>query len=348
MSGTSFDGVDAALIETDGHYHIKFLDSVYVPYSKSERKFFMGSILKSFKDLTKVINNKHKIAIERLLKKTGFNANKIDLIGVHGQTFFHRPKEGWTWQYISVEGLMKRFKTNFISDFRLNDINNGGEGAPLVPIFHAKISKNFIDTFPLAILNIGGVCNATIIKRENSFQGYDVGPGNGPLDALVYKKLKTEYDRDGDIAKYGKVDKNISKKILIRISKLSKESSYDRKELDELCIYETRNLKIEDALITIINTIADLVYKKLKESNPKTIILVGGGRKNLTLKKHINKKFKSIVLTAEDVGWDGDSLEAQAFGYLAVRSYLGLNITYPKTTGVKSPISGGVLHTFNK
>ena len=348
MSGTSFDGVDAALIKTDGENYIKFIDSAFLSYSKKEKRLYKSSILKNFSFLTKAIDRKHKEVIKILLKKTCIKINSVDLIGLHGQTFFHKPEEKWSWQYINSEKLAKVFKINVVSDFRLNDLNKGGEGAPLVPLFHAKIINKFINRSSIAVLNVGGVSNVTIVKNDGSFAGFDIGPGNGPIDSIVYNKLNLDFDKGGEISQKGKINHSISKRIIIKIQKLVSKRSYDRKVLDEICIKETKEMDVEDALATILNSISELTYKKIKKYNLSKIILVGGGRKNFTLKKFLNKKFKDIVFIAEDVGWEGDSIEAQAFAYLAVRCYLGLNITFPETTGVNFPISGGVIHSYKK
>ena len=348
MSGTSFDGVDAAIIRTDGKDYVKYIDSTFVPYKKKIRELFNISILKNYKILTKSINTSHINAINFLLNKNNLKISDIDVIGLHGQTFAHKPEESWSWQYINVEKFIKTFKTNIITDFRLNDINCGGNGAPLVPIYHSTFVRKTYNKYNMAIINIGGVCNATIIKDDGTFIGFDIGPGNGPIDKIVFDKLNLDFDPNGNISKEGTPNLAISDNIINAIQQLSSKRSYDRAVLDKICIKNTIDLGIKDALATIVNCITDLIYKKINCFNLKKIILVGGGRKNFTLKDYLNKKFDGKVISAEEVGWDGDSLEAQAFAYLAVRSLNGLSFTYPHTTGVKSPISGGVLHSYGK
>ena len=141
MSGTSFDGVDAALIRTDGNNFIEYINSEFIPYKKKERELFNASIFKNYYKLINLINNTHLKVIKSLLIKNKKKYKKIDIIGLHGQTFFHKPEEKWSWQYINTKIFLNTFKTNIISDFRLNDINYGGEGAPLVPIYHSKLAK---------------------------------------------------------------------------------------------------------------------------------------------------------------------------------------------------------------
>ena len=345
MSGTSFDGVDAAIIKTDGKQKIEFVDSIFIPYLKKERKLYECSLIKNYIKILDFINNKHIKAIKSLLKKAKLKYENIDIIGLHGQTIRHKPEERWSWQEINSKKFVKEFQTNVISDFRLNDILKGGEGAPLVPIYHANIVKSLLLEFPIAIINIGGVCNVTVVKENGSFLGYDIGPGNGPIDKITLSKFKLNYDVDGKLSKLGNINKSIIKKIICEINNLPSKRSYDRKELDDICLKNVAKIKPYDALATITRSIADLIFQKINKHKPKKLILVGGGRKNLTLKSHLNKLFKKTVISAEEVGWDGDSLEAQAFAYLAVRCFLGLPITFPSTTGISKASSGGVLYT---
>ncbi len=347
MSGTSFDGVDAAIIRTDGKNYIKFINATYIPYTKKERSLYETSIFKNYHYITNFINNKHLKAIKTLLTKTKFNYDNVDVIGLHGQTIKHKPEEKWSWQNIDAVKFVKKFKTNVVSDFRLNDVNNGGEGAPLVPIYHANIVKKKFKDFPVAVVNIGGVSNVTIVKSDGSFLGYDIGPGNGPIDRIVINKFNLNFDVDGQISKKGKINSDKIRKIISDIEELPSKRSYDRKILDNICLRNVINLSPVDGVSTITKAIANLIYKKVKRHKPKKIILVGGGRKNTTIKNHLHKVFENPVLSAEEIGWDGDSLEAQAFAYLAVRSMLGLNITFPWTTGVFSALSGGILHNYN-
>ena len=340
MSGTSFDGVDAAIIKTDGQFYIKRLETSFIKYSNSEKALYRSSILENYKKITRVINNKHKQVIKKIIKKFG---KKVDIIGLHGQTFFHNPNSGWTWQYINAKTIMRYFKTNVISDFRAADINKGGEGAPLVPIFHKNLilQKNF--DLPVGVLNIGGVSNITIIKSKNDFLGFDTGPGNGPLDLLVYNRLKIPMDKSGNIADEGHVDRKIKEKTIDLFMKNFQTISFDRNSLDKVCLTYMASLETKDALATLIAIITEIIYIKVKKYNLKKIIVTGGGRKNQVLVKSLQSKFIAKVLVAEEINIDGDSLEAEAFGYLAVRSILGKSYTFKNTTGVRKSSSGGVL-----
>ena len=343
MSGTSFDGVDAAIIKTDGQYYIKRILTSFIKYSNSEKALYQTSILKNYNKITSVIDNKHKLVIERIIKKFG---KKVDIIGLHGQTFFHRPNSGWTWQYINSKRIMSYFKTNVVSDFRVADINKGGEGAPLVPIFHKNlILKKNLD-LPIGVLNIGGVSNITIIKNKNDFLGFDTGPGNGPLDLLIYNKLKISMDRNGDIANKGQINKKIKEKTLNLLRRNLQTISFDRSILDKVCLTYMASLDTKDALATLIDIITEIIYIKVKKYNLKKIIVTGGGRKNYVLVKSLQSKFAGKVQVAEDINLDGDSLEAEAFGYLAVRSILGKFFTFKSTTGVSKNSTGGILYYY--
>ena len=343
MSGTSFDGVDAAIIKTDGQHYIRRIETSYIKYSKREKNLYQSSILKNYKKITSLIDNKHKLVIEKIIKKFG---KKVDIIGLHGQTFFHNPNSRWTWQYINSKTIMRYFKTNVVSDFRVADMNRGGEGAPLVPIFHKNLilQKNF--DLPVGVLNIGGVSNITIIKSKNDFLGFDTGPGNGPLDLLVYNRLKISIDKNGSIANKGHINNTLKKKTLDLLRKNFQTKSFDRNSLDKVCLTYMTSLDIKDALATLIAVITEIIYIRVKEYNLKKIIITGGGRKNHVLVKSLQSKFAAKILIAEEIDLDGDSLEAEAFAYLAVRSILGKPYTFKNTTGVSKSSSGGVLFNY--
>ncbi len=344
MSGTLFDGVDAAIIKTDGKNFIKRIKSSFIKYSNSERTLYQNSILKNYKKITNIIDNRHRQVIEKILNKFG---KKVDIIGLHGQTLFHKPNFKWTWQYINSKKIMNHFKTNVVSDFRISDINKGGEGAPLVPIYHKNLilQKNF--DLPIGVLNLGGVSNITIIKNKEDFLGFDTGPGNGPLDLLVFKILKISMDKNGRIANEGKINKQIKEKTLDLFRKNIKSMSYDRNNLDNICLTYMGTLDIKDALATLVDVITEIIYLKVKKYNLKKIIVIGAGRKNRVLIKSLQNKFGFEVLVAENIDLDGDSLEAEAFAYLAVRSILGKPYTFKNTTGISKSSSGGVLFYYN-
>ena len=192
-------------------------------------------------------------------------------------------------------------------------------------------------------MNIGGVSNITIIKNKNNFLGFDTGPGNGPLDLLIYNRLKISMDKNGSIANKGQINNKIKKKTIDLFRKNFKTLSFDRKSLDKVCLTFMDSLDIKDALATLIAIITEIIYIKVKKYNLKKIIVTGGGRKNYALVKNLQSKFAAKILVAEDINLDGDSLEAEAFAYLAVRSLLGKSFSFKNTTGVSKNSSGGIL-----
>lgn len=341
MSGTSFDGVDAALIKTNGRSFIELIDTSYVEYSPLEKNLYSSSIIKNYKKIKEIINYKHILAIKKLLKN---NSHEVDVIGLHGQTFFHKPKKKWTWQYINAELIAKYFKVKVISDFRLKDVNAGGEGAPLVPIFHKKLISNSKLELPAAILNIGGISNITVVTLNKKLVGFDVGPGNGPLDKLMEKKLKLSMDKGGSLARTGLINKNIKERTFNLLNKEMNSKSFDRAELDGYCLKYLNSLSTADSLATLVDLISDFIEIKIKKYGIKNLIITGGGRKNNTLINAIQNKIEHKLFIAENLNLDGDSIEAQAFAYLAIRSLKGMPFTYTNTTGVKKSCSGGVLH----
>ncbi|MAH89319.1 MAG: hypothetical protein CMJ06_04685 [Pelagibacterales bacterium] len=340
MSGTSFDGVDAAIVETDGNYSIKKIVSSFIGYDKKERDIYHNSILKNYAKITSIIDNKHKLVIKNILNKFG---EKVDIIGLHGQTFFHNPNAKWTWQYINARYIAQCFKTNVISDFRIADVNKGGEGAPLVPLFHKNLLLKKKYDYPIGVLNLGGISNITIVRNHNDFLGFDTGPGNGPLDLLIYNRLNLKMDKNGEIAKEGKINYYIKEKTLDLLKNHIASISFDRKNIDKVCLTYMDSLETKNALATLIDIITQIITNKIKNFNLKTLIVTGGGRKNKTFILSLKNKLKTQVLVAENLGWDGDSLEAEAFGYLAVKSLLGKPYTFKNTTGVEKSSTGGIL-----
>ena len=344
MSGTSFDGVDVSLIKTDGRNYVKHIYSASEEYSEAEKKIYNSPFIENYHKIKDIINFKHKKAIKQLINRQKIDLKKIDIIGLHGQTIKHKPSEGWSWQYINPKYFLNEFRTKIITDFRLKDINNGGDGAPIVPYFHHIMIKRLQKiSYPIALINIGGVSNATIITDKNTFFGYDIGPGNGPLDSITTSRLKINMDKDGFLATKGSINYSLANEIINYIKKMN-QKSFDRNELDNICLEKTNNLNTNDALATISFVISELIIFKLKKFRPKKMLLLGGGRKNLAIKSLLEKNFKGDVLIAEQLNFDGDSFESQAIAYLAVRSFLGLEYTFKETTNVRHPVSGGVLH----
>jgi len=370
MSGTSMDGVDLSVIKSDGNDQFS---SIYDTYKEFDDGLYKQLIslrdkISNFKDL-----KTHSIEINDVEKKfTLFNSQlinevigdikeDIDLIGFHGQTVFHDPKIQISKQLGDGRLLSSLFKKIVINNFRQNDLNHGGQGAPLTPIFHSLISKiiqkNFKLKLPINIINIGGITNITQIKEDlnNSinFFAYDVGPGNCLIDDWVRNNKDLKFDKDGNYANIGKVDDLILNQAIDNFEFKSYETSLDVKDFDTSFV---KGLSFEDGCATLTKFTAYLIADGLRKINkqnninPHHYIICGGGRKNKSLMQSIENYLvnKNIIIKdIDDYNFDGNFIESQAFAYLAIRSYLKLPISFPSTTRSKKAISGGdILQNF--
>ena len=370
MSGTSMDGVDLSVIKSDGNDQFS---SIYDTYKEFDDGLYKQLIslrdkISNFKDL-----KTHSIEINDVEKKfTLFNSHlinevigdineDIDLIGFHGQTVFHDPKIQISKQLGDGRLLSSLFKKIVINNFRQNDLNHGGQGAPLTPIFHSLISKiiqkNFKLKLPINIINIGGITNITQIKEDlnNSinFFAYDVGPGNCLIDDWVRNNKDLKFDKDGNYANIGKVDDLILNQAIDNFEFKSYETSLDVKDFDTSFV---KGLSFEDGCATLTKFTAYLIadglrkMNKLNDINPYQYIICGGGRKNKSLMQSIENYLVNknvIIKDIDDYNFDGNFIESQAFAYLAIRSYLKLPISFPSTTRSKKAISGGdILQNF--
>ena len=370
MSGTSMDGVDLSVIKSDGNDQFSSIYDIYKEFDDGLYKQLISlrDKISNFKDL-----KTHSIEINDVEKKfTLFNSHlinevisdineDIDLIGFHGQTVFHDPKIQISKQLGDGRLLSSLFKKIVINNFRQNDLNNGGQGAPLTPIFHSLISKiiqkNFKLKLPINIINIGGITNITQIKEDlnNSvnFFAYDVGPGNCLIDDWVRNNKDLKFDKDGKFANIGKVDELILNQAIDNFEFKSYETSLDVKDFDTSFV---KGLSFEDGCATLTKFTAYLIADGLRKINkqnninPHHYIICGGGRKNKSLMQSIENYLvnKNIIIKdIDDYNFDGNFIESQAFAYLAIRSYLKLPISFPSTTRSKKAISGGdILQNF--
>ena len=314
----------------------------------------LDRFLKEIKDLEREVTLFHFKAVNETIEK--FNSN-IDLIGFHGQTIFHDSKKRISKQLGDGKLLSQLTKKKVVYNFRQNDLQNGGQGAPLVPIFHNalanKIHKKFDLEFPIYILNIGGIANLTsTVNWNNLWQpekiyAYDIGPGNCLIDEWIRKNSKNEYDNEGSIARSGKIDKLILNQALENFNNNSRyEKSLDIKDFD---IFFAKGLSLENGAATITNFTAKLIsdgMNYIHEKN-KTFkyqwLVCGGGRKNHYLLECIKNNFREIVIDPIDkYEINGDYIESQAFAFLAIRSVEGMPISFPSTTGCKKALTGGV------
>ena len=373
MSGTSGDGVDASIIKSDGNTNYEVILDKYYKYTDEIYKEFHN--LKKAKDdrnnFEKFFSEYEKTISILEDKITLFNADlvneiiisskiNIDLIGFHGQTIWHDPEGGVTRQLGNGKLLSKSTKKNVIYDFRANDLKNKGQGAPLAPIFHKLLIDQNKLSLPVAILNIGGISNITSINKSREMISLDVGPGNCLIDQWIRLNLDKPFDNNGLIAKSGKVNIPILKRALDNFysSFIKRKRSYDISDFD---LSFVKNLSIEDGAATLTEFTANIIITKMlmdinKIEDPVkvyvstskiNIYLCGGGRKNQFLIDRIKfciqrDSIEHKINIIDDIGIDGDFVESQAFGYLAVRSFLGLPISFPETTGCIKPSTGGV------
>ena len=360
MSGTSLDGVDAAIIETDGETVFGFGKAVSVPYLQADRAVLESATQKAlawnfggpqpneFGLAEEVLHRAHVEAVRSLLQKSGLSVNDIDLAGFHGQTVLHRaPKgglKGQTLQLGNGGSLARALGIKVAYDFRSADVAVGGQGAPLAPIYHKALLEMAGMGSDTAILNIGGVSNFTLISPAGELIASDAGPGNGPLDQWVKLNSLGDYDEDGAISLKGTPDFARLEGWLARgFFKLPVPKSADRYDFDVLP--RMHGLSPEDGAATLCSFTALAVASTLRQTRAglKHIIVCGGGRHNPVMMAALRETTRCRITSAESVGWDGDALEAQAFAYLAVRTVKGLPLSFPKTTGVKNEISGGVI-----
>ena len=366
MSGTSMDGVDISIIRSDGYDEFYDVLDKYYEYDKNLQHQLVNlrnSILDKndlikysdeLKNLERKITLFHVDKINQILREY---KSEIDLIGFHGQTIFHNPQIKTSKQLGDGKLLSQLLKKKVIYDFRQNDIKNNGQGAPLTPIFHyllsKKIRKIFQTILPMVFINIGGITNATKIiksseKVEDNLIAFDLGPGNCMIDAWVRNNSNNIYDKDGQTATSGKINQLILNQAIDNFKIEKYTQSLDIKDFD---ISFVKGLSLEDGCSTITNFTGYLIAKGIEYLNKKndkiTCFLCGGGRKNNYLMKCIEENLvnkNNIILNKVDkYNIDGDYIESKAFGYLAIRSYLNLPISFPKTTGCVSPVTGGKL-----
>jgi len=361
MSGTSMDGIDASIIKSNGEDKYETVFDRYFEYDEE--------LYRELINIRNKINCSEDLEINSILignierKITLFHAHicqkiindhsfDVDLIGFHGQTIFHNAKEEISRQLGDANLLSSLLQKKVVYNFRENDIINGGQGAPLAPIFHQLLINQNEINLPACILNIGGIANITIISSRdfNDLKSYDIGPGNCLLDEWVRKNSKERFDKNGELAKSGKTCKIILDQAIDNFVNIKNNNklSFDVKDFD---LNFVRGLSLEDGLSTLTDFTAFIIRESiftsinLDKDKKLNILICGGGRKNSSLFNAIKKKLPSNMnlFLIDDYKIDGDFIESQAFAYLAIRSYLKKIISFPKTTNVKKACSGGVL-----
>lgn len=345
MSGTSLDGIDAALVRTDGVGVAEIGPNHAQPYNQAFRNRLRG-VLGGKADNEKVareLTELHGEAVRALLAVSGFGAGDVAVIGFHGQTVLHDPNRHRTLQIGNGKLLAELTGMDVVNDFRSADVAAGGEGAPLVPLYHLARAEGLAR--PLAILNLGGVANVTWIGQGNALLGFDTGPGNALLDDWMVAKTGDPYDRDGQLARQGKVDEaSLAQLMANPYFRQRPPKSLDR---NGFCVDALAGLSPADGAATLTAfTVASVAVAGERHfpSRVERWLVTGGGRHNRTLMATLRHRLDAEVAPVESVGWNGDALEAEAFAFLAVRSLRGLPLTLPATTNVKAPMPGGVFH----
>ena len=341
MSGTSLDGIDVAMVETDGRERVIPSAALTVPYPPDFRER-LRSVLGGSGPVAEIeaeLTGLHGDAVEHFLRQNPGAAT--DIVGFHGHTILHCPAERRTWQIGDGALLAHRLGLDVVADFRSADVAAGGEGAPLAPLYHAALAARLPK--PIAVLNIGGVANVTWIGGSEEILAFDTGPGNALIDDWVRRHTGAAADLDGALARAGAVSAAHVENFLARpFFGRPPPKSLDRDDFREAL---PMGLSLEDGAATLTEmTVAAIAVATRNFPAPAQQWLVtGGGRQNPALMDALNRRLKVAVKPVESVGWHGDALEAQAFGYLAVRSVLGLPLSRPSTTGVPQPCSGGRL-----
>ena len=361
MSGTSMDGIDASIIKSNGEDEYETVFDQYFKYDDEmySELVYVRNKINSFQDLevNSIILNElerkitlfHATVCKKVIRDYSSN---IDLIGFHGQTIFHNASKKISKQLGDANLLSSLLKKKVVYNFRKNDLINGGQGAPLAPIFHQLLVNQNQINLPAYILNIGGIANTTIISSKdfNDLKSYDIGPGNCLLDEWIRKNSEERFDKNGALAKAGKTDKIILNQAIDNFDSIKDKNnlSFDIKDFD---LNFVRGLSLEDGLSTLTDFTASLIYQSIVTSidhdkfKKLNVLICGGGRKNSFLINSIKDKLPSNVnfCLIDDYKIDGDFIESQAFAYLAIRSFLKKIISFPKTTNVKEACSGGVL-----
>ncbi|GMV63652.1 MAG: anhydro-N-acetylmuramic acid kinase [Parvibaculum sp.] len=356
MSGTSLDGIDAAIIETDGEGTVRAGASLSVPY-KPEERLLLSMALEAAKswepdepmpeeiaEAERHLTLANAIAVRTLLADAGLKPADISIIGFHGQTVLHQPERRRTVQIGLGDVLARLTGIDVVNDFRSADVAAGGQGAPLVPLYHQALARSTGIKEPIAIINIGGVGNITYVGTDGSLIAFDTGPGNALIDDWAMMHTGEPLDRDGALALAGEADMDVLEKLMDHaFFEAPPPKSLDRFSFSPEAV---AHLSPVDGAATLTAFTVEAIARGLAHvpGIPSRFVVCGGGRRNPTLMSMLSKRLQGGVLPAEDLGWKGDDVEAEAFAYLAVRALRGLPLSLPATTGVPEPMPGGRLH----
>jgi anhydro-N-acetylmuramic acid kinase len=354
MSGTSMDGIDVALLDTDGDRELRQGPAASYAYPP-EIKVKLRSALAEAKglaareqrpgslgDVERALTELNADAVDRFLRANGVDKGNIDIIGYHGQTVLHDAPRRLTVQLGDGRLLADRTGVDVVFDLRAADVAAGGQGAPLVPVYHRALATQ-VPELPAAFLNVGGVANVTWIGRDGRMLAFDTGPGNALIDDWVLAHTGATHDAGGALAAKGTCHDDVVQQLLTNnYFGTPPPKSLDRNDFSSAPV---EGLSLEDGAATLAAFTAAAIGKAREHmpEEPRLWVVCGGGRKNKTLMGLIASHVQNAVVPAEALGLDGDFIEAQAWAYLAVRSALQLPITFPETTGAPAPMTGGVL-----
>ena len=350
MSGTSLDGVDVAMIETDGLAEVRPLGFLFCPYEESFRDHVRACFGKSegtkdpmVREVETELTRLHAEAVLDFLEQEDLSAEDIDLIGFHGQTIWHNPAARETVQIGDGTLLARMTDIDVVNDFRTADVMAGGQGAPLVPLYHRALAAGLEK--PVAIINIGGVSNITWIGGESDDEilAFDLGTGNALIDDWMFKHTGQNCDRDGVCAVRGAVDEaHVAKFLAHPFFQVKPPKSLDR---DAFAGFVPEGASVEAGAATLTMMTVAAIAKGLEAvpTLPREVYIAGGGRHNATMMRWLAEWTGLSIQSVDALGWNGDAIEAEAFAYLAVHSVLGLPLSVPNTTRVPQPMTGGVL-----
>ena len=360
MSGTSLDGIDAALIETDGETVVRPGPSLTIPYTAQTRALLRaaiddapgvadanfeegGPLPHSIREAESLSSEAHARAVKALLDKAELGPADVALVGFHGQTILHRPAQRRTWQIGDGALLARLTGIDVVNRFRHADVAAGGQGAPLMPLYHAALSAGSGLPKPLVVVNIGGVGNITYIDGDLVL-AFDTGPGNAPIDDWMQRHTGKAVDEGGALARRGRInDAALAAMLAHPFFDRVPPKSLDRQDFGMNAV---EGLSAADGAATLAAFTACAIARAMEHfpKTPMTWIICGGGRHNDFLMDQLRARLPGNVLKAEGARWDGDALEAEGFAYLAMRSVNGLPLSLPTTTGVPHPMTGGELH----
>src|SRR5579883_461987 len=361
MSGTSYDGVDVALVDTNGEEIGRMGPTFYRPYGEGERAVLREAMTAAaelsdrtarpppLSDAEDLVTRTHAEAVEAFMAANGMEPQDIAVVGFHGQTVLHDPPRRLTVQLGQGQALARRLGIPVVHDFRAADVAAGGQGAPFVPVFHRALVRLLHAAGPVAVLNIGGVANITYIDGEADLIACDIGPGNALIDDFMRERTGRPHDAEGRAAAAGQVDEAAIERILAHpFFAEPAPKSLDRNAFRNW-IAANQSLSgksLEDGAATLTALTAAAIGRAitLLPRRPQSYIVAGGGIRNPVLMEMLSARLAPArVATADAIGWSADALEAQAFAYLAVRSLNGLPLSFPSTTGVPQPMTGGVV-----